>query len=307
MIFNGDPANGPVGLLTVLTDPEVLGEWSLTFNNSTDFTLTGPGGVSTNGSIPAGSASVFNDNMNVYFGHQPNSRANIYQTGQTLTLNHIAITGPDAIDDYFTMPPLDTNYWATCAAVSSVIRIVPWNTWWIIDWSVPAPGFTLQTSANLMTGWFDLPEQTASAVMPIDHMLAVITNGLPANDTGFFRMVKRTFAKLQILLPGMTGAPNTESGYTGTPADQVAFTPFSVIVHSVDSNWNVVNNSSDTIHLSSSDTGNFFVVNDPADLTLSSGTATFSVEELGDGSGTITATDVTDGSKTAAESPIVNY
>ena len=79
-----------------------------------------------------------------------------------------------------------------------------------------------------------------------------------------------------------------------------------MIVNSVDANWNLVNGATDTIDLTSSDP-NFYVVTDSIDLPLSGGTATFSVEMLADGNGTITATDVTDGSKTAATSPTVHY
>jgi hypothetical protein len=80
-----------------------------------------------------------------------------------------------------------------------------------------------------------------------------------------------------------------------------------VIVNGVDDNWNVVNGAGDTIHLTSSDSGNFYLVNDPTDLTLVGGTATFSDDPQGHGSGTITATDTTDGTKTAATSATVTY
>ena len=134
----------------------------------------------------------------------------------------------------------------------------------------------------------------------------IAASDLPAGNDAFLRLIKRVFTKLQILLPGMTAAPNTGNGYTGTPTTQPAYTPFDVIVNSVDANWNLVNGPTDTIDLTSSDP-NFFVVTDSIDLPLSGGTATFSVEMLADGSGTITATDVTDGSKTAATSPTVHY
>jgi hypothetical protein len=132
------------------------------------------------------------------------------------------------------------------------------------------------------------------------------SSSLPAGNSGFFALIKRVFTKLQILLPGETAAPNTPSGKTGTPIDQLPSIPFDVIVNGVDDNWNVVNGAPDKIDLTSTD-GNFFVVNDPTDLTLSGGTATFSVEFLANGSSTITATNVTNGSITSDTSSTVTY
>jgi hypothetical protein len=49
------------------------------------------------------------------------------------------------------------------------------------------------------------------------------------------------------------------------------------------------------------------VLDIPADMSLSGGSATFSVVFLADGSATITATDTTDISKTLIISPTVTY
>ena len=62
----------------------------------------------------------------------------------------------------------------------------------------------------------------------------------------------QTAAKLQILLPGMTSAPGTETGYTGQPDDQTTGVPFEIVVNAVDDNWNIVPNS-DQISISASD------------------------------------------------------
>jgi hypothetical protein len=102
------------------------------------------------------------------------------------------------------------------------------------------------------------------------------------------------------------------NGYTGTPTVQLAdpgdgSEAFNVIVNSVDNSWNVVNGANDTIHLTSTDGGNFLVNEIQADMALTSGTVTFPVLYLADGSATITATDVTDNTKTAVTSPTVHY
>jgi hypothetical protein len=145
-----------------------------------------------------------------------------------------------------------------------------------------------------------------------NRMILIPQSALQGANQNFFRLLKRNFTKLQILLPGEIAAPNTSSGKTGTPDVQHAdpgdgSEAFNVIVNSVDNDWNVVNGATDTIHLASSDSGNFLVNDIPADLNLSGGTVTFSVLFLADGSATITATDVTDGSKTAITSATVTY
>jgi hypothetical protein len=117
---------------------------------------------------------------------------------------------------------------------------------------------------------------------------------LPAGDKAFFRVVKYPFVKLQVLMPGETAAPNTPTGKTGTPDPQAAGVEFNVTVNAVDSLWNVVP-ASDTVTITSSD-GSATL---PADAALVGGTKTFAVTFNASGHFTVTATDVTDGTKTA--------
>ncbi len=108
-----------------------------------------------------------------------------------------------------------------------------------------------------------------------------------------------TFTKLQILVPGETAAPGTSTGKTGTPTAQTAGTPFNIIVNAVDANWNTVSTVTDTVGITSSDANAAL----PADAALVAGTQTFSVTLKTAGSRTVTASDLTDGSKTANTSP----
>ena len=94
-------------------------------------------------------------------------------------------------------------------------------------------------------------------------------------------------------MPGETSAPNTLAGKIGTPDAQVAGVPVNITVNAVDEVWNRVK-STDTITITSSDAS----VTLPADAALVSGTATFSVTFGTAGTWTVTATDVTDGTKT---------
>jgi hypothetical protein len=128
-----------------------------------------------------------------------------------------------------------------------------------------------------------------------------VTDGTKTTNTSPTITVNAgAFAKLQLLLPGETAAPGTASGKTGTPTAQIAGTAFNVTVNAVDANWNPVS-STHTVGITTSD------VNDthPANAALSAGTRTFAVTLKSAGSWTVTATDITDGTKTANTSPAV--
>ena len=117
------------------------------------------------------------------------------------------------------------------------------------------------------------------------------------------------FVKLQVLMPGMTASAGSASGFTGSATARTAGAAFSVTVNAVDQYWNIVWNASpavtDAVRLSSNDP--LFVA--PADGQIGSvtvGTVTFATTKLftaGTTSQTITATDISDGSKTANTSP----
>src|SRR6185369_11410306 len=109
------------------------------------------------------------------------------------------------------------------------------------------------------------------------------------------------FVKLQLLVPGETAAPGTATGKTGTPTSQPAGTAFSVTVRSVDADWNLVS-SIHTVGISSTDTNATL----PANGSLSAGARTVSVTLRTMGSQTATATDLTDGTKTASVSPPIS-
>ena len=113
--------------------------------------------------------------------------------------------------------------------------------------------------------------------------------------------VAQTATKLQILLPGMTAAPGTPTGYTGTPYTQTTGVPFQVVVNATDDNWNVISNS-DEVSLSSSDAQ----ANLPSSTNLTSGTVTLSVTLNSAGSQTISAEDLTDPMITSITSPVID-
>src|SRR5260370_19161357 len=107
--------------------------------------------------------------------------------------------------------------------------------------------------------------------------------------------------KLQWLVPGETAAPGTASGKTGTPTAQSAGSGYSVTVNGVDLDWNLVSTAIDTVAITTSDPNAV----PPANAVLVAGTKTLSVTNNTVGNWTVTATDVSDGSKAANTTPAI--
>src|SRR5262249_1777162 len=103
------------------------------------------------------------------------------------------------------------------------------------------------------------------------------------------------FTKLQILAPGESASPGSAAGKTGAPATQTAGAAFSVTVNAVDANWNPLTNITDTVAITSSDANATL----PASSALVNGSQNFNVTLKTAGSSTLTATDATDGTKSA--------
>src|SRR5207248_11065473 len=121
-----------------------------------------------------------------------------------------------------------------------------------------------------------------------------------ANTSPAITVTAGAFVKLQLLAPGETAAPGTGTGKTGTPTAQTAGAAFNVTVNAVDANWNLVS-SIHTVGITSSDANATL----PANAALVAGTRTFNVTLKTAGSWTATATDITDGTKTANTSPAI--
>ena len=108
------------------------------------------------------------------------------------------------------------------------------------------------------------------------------------------------FNRLLVLAPGETSVPGSPTGRTGTPTTQTAHAAFTVTVLAVDSQWNPVT-STHTVAITSSDAAAVL----PANAALVAGSRTFSITLETGGPTTVTATDVTDGTKTpGTSSPI---
>jgi hypothetical protein len=196
MYWNENPDNGPVGLLGSVGSSTVLGTWSVTFTSDTEATLTSPDGTSTAITLPDADAALFGGPMYVYYGAQPNQAANI---GLPVILSGVAVTGVETpIEEAFAGPALDTTEtWDVVAEDPAGVSLVPNEPSWWIAWTLPAPSFVLQSSADLMT-WTDaaLPAvqlgDKKKALVPMSAVRLAAPEGEEGEISpyGFFRLQK---------------------------------------------------------------------------------------------------------------------
>ena len=192
-----------------------------------------------------------------------------------------------------------TGYTVTVNAVDANWNLVNSNDTVADHLQRPQRQSAGQRRARAGTRTFSVTNKTAGSwtVTATDITQA----GITANTSPAFTVNAGAFTKLQLLVPGETAAPGTLTGKTGTPTAQNTDNPFNVTVNAVDANWNLVNTVSDTVGITASDPNASL----PANAALSGGTGAFSVKFNTAGSRTVTATDITDGSKTANTSPAI--
>jgi len=294
MIYNGNPANGPVGVIgTVTCTNGPLGTWTLGFLHDTNITMTAPDGTTTNFAFPDPIAvqSLFTG-VRAYFGVQKNGAGN---NGQSASFSRIQIAGTQQpVNDTFPGPDINdpvNPIWDVVSDQASDLYVISSNDVYWLTWTLPDIGYSLLSSTNL-TSWVDAGYTNVIQSGSIKKV-KLNKSSLPAKGAGYFRLLKRVASQLQVLMPGETAAPGTATGKTGTPTAQQAGVSFNVTVNAVDSTWHLVNTVSDTVTITSSDAGAAL----PPDAALVNGTQTFSVTFGSAGNYTVTATDVTDANK----------
>ena len=152
------------------------------------------------------------------------------------------------------------------------------------------------TAVNGVATFANLSHNVANTIN-LSFSSSGLTNATSANIV----VSPAAFTQLQLLVPGETAAPGTASGKTGTPSAQIMGTGFGVTVNAVDAYWNLVNTVSDTVGLSSSDTSATL----PAAAALAAGTTNLTVYFNANGTFTLTATDLSNGSKSPSTSPAI--
>ena len=192
-----------------------------------------------------------------------------------------------------------TGYSVTVNAVDANWNLIGINDTVAISSSDANASLPANAALSAGSGTFSLTNKTAGSwtVTAADVTQAGITAGTSTS----FTVNPGAFTKLQLLVPGETAAPGTLTGKTGTATAQNTDSPFNVTANAVDDNWNVVPTVGDTVAITASDPNASL----PANAALSGGTGTFSVRLNTAGNWTVTATDVTDGSKAANTSSAI--
>jgi hypothetical protein len=306
--------SGNLGSVTNLGSP--LGTWALKFTSPTNVTLFTPLGSSNSLAIPPYNGSYFQEvsGYNIYLGMQPNNASNLNQAVvySSFSISN-SLTAPFATnvtpttDNFVTDLALNTNWWDTTEGASpTATLVVPASAAYWLNWTLPAPGFSLQTGASLT----NLPAWTSPGIYPVITFQGYLgqlvdSTELPAGKTAFFNLIKRVASQLQVLLPGETNVPGPGTGKTGTPtpvtlgADQGYEY---VTVNACDSTWHIVAGVGGSIDLTATDPSSVA----PNDEAMVNGTVTFTSPMLFNtlGTWTISATNTGFTFPTATSSPV---
>lgn len=287
-------ANAPNVPLNV-AGTTAVGTWTVTFSDAYNGTLTGPGITAQPFTLPqeAVDRNFTASTSFMHFGIFKNDGANDgHNNNAHGAFSRVKFTGAAAaFDDDFSGAALNSKYEWRKTATSSVQHISS-AVGWLVDWTLPAAEFNPQSATSVTGPWSHQPSSVSYQSGGLTRNI-IAKADLPAGNSAFFRLIKRPFVKLQVLMPGETAAPNTPTGKTGTPDPQAVGTPFNITVNAVDEVWNRVK-ASDIITITCSDE----TATLPLDAALVGGTATFSVTFGNNGNFTVTATDVDDPSKT---------
>lgn len=279
---------GPRMPVCSLTDPSgAVGTWSVTFDNSTNVTMTSPTGLTTNFVFDPAAAAMFADPMSICVGGQPNNTSGI----EKVIYASFAATGcVNPINDNFSADTvLDTNTWKNESNDTNGCVLLPPNTTYAVPWSLPDNGFSLLGTASLSGTPVWSPVNAGIISVYGQKMALLTTSNEPSASIGFFKMIKRQFYQLQVLLPGETAAPGTPTGKTGTPDTQNTQGPFTLTVNAVDKDWYPIPGINDTVSITSTDP--LFVP--PSNAAMQNGTIQLQGEFQTDGTWTVTASDVT--------------
>jgi len=178
-----------------LWSSNILGTWSLTFNNNTNVTLHAPDNATTNFVLPAQAIPWFRDTngMYAYFGSQPNRDIN---AGQSSILGKVKITGavdgnmnpsPD-IDDTFTNNYLYFSVWGEL----SYLPVATADTPFWVQWTLPDSGSYLMANESLDPDawtyyWYD----ASSFITPVQAgpvKQALIPDSIFGTSSSFFKL-----------------------------------------------------------------------------------------------------------------------
>jgi hypothetical protein len=149
---SGTPNNALPATTTASTNGR--GNWTLTFTNNTDGTVTAPDGTAASFTLPSDPdwAAHFANPLIIDFGTAPNNTAGY---GQWITFSKIAISNVVdglQVDDFTQDDVLNTSLWNRGFSLNnnppSVIQVSTNTPFWV-NWTVPDDLFGLGTKADV--------------------------------------------------------------------------------------------------------------------------------------------------------------
>ena len=191
---NSNPPEDAIHRPASITNlPSALGTWHLTFNSDDNVTISGPGGVSTNFSLPSDvPAGNFNPAL-LYlqfgiFKDAPNTNGiNDLESG---TFSRVWMTNTSGVvfDDSFAGPGLTANYeWRVTS--STAVQWVPAGTAWWLSWTTPDDGYSVKVAGNVV-GPYNDAGVTYTYLRGATRFGAIPAASLPAGNAAFFQLAK---------------------------------------------------------------------------------------------------------------------
>lgn len=245
------------GTLTNVQSTVLLGTWTLTFTSDTQGKMIAPDGTVANFTIPSYYINNFQESsgFNVYFGNQANAAGYL---DLPVVYSGFSISGTGASDMSETFDgetTLNTNVWNNSYSTGPAgTLIVPTNAAYWVSWSLPANSFALQNTASVGPGasWQSVNTYNIIPMKGTNTQL-VASADLRSPIQDFFRVIKRSFSQMLVLLPGETFTPGVSPGYSGSPtALSMGGNPVVqelVTVQAVDSQFNAIPGISDTVNI----------------------------------------------------------
>jgi hypothetical protein len=187
--YKTDDGNDNAFLTSVgtVSSTSPLGTWSITFTNDDDVTITSSSGTVSNTTL-GGNGPVFGNLVTAYIGIQPNSTNN---TGQQAVFSKFQIVsnGIPLLSDNFSTATLNSSTWIVAAEDPAGLLQIPQNAALMLNWTLPATGFSLQSSSNLSdtNSWHNPGFQ--SSTFNGQGTVIIPSTFLATNNASFFRLV----------------------------------------------------------------------------------------------------------------------
>jgi hypothetical protein len=145
------PNSNPTNVELTITNPTIVGTWSLVFSNATQGALVAPGSTNAFTIHDANASADFAGPVTAYFGVEANSAP---AEGDYLDYSQISITGAEGnvlTENFLTDSTFNPNgYWTInpTAADSSIILVTAGDPLWV-TWSPADIGYGLAVSPGL--------------------------------------------------------------------------------------------------------------------------------------------------------------